>query len=364
MINRKNYHYVKEYLKYREEVEQISQASLGRYWSYLRHLLLWADETLFSFTYKKRPTFTSYVSALLHPHTNDPIAWTTKKKIMESTRRFFTWLKASYPLKFKSITNHWIETLRPPRNVQYSHEHDYVSLDEVSQLVNNSSADRNLAMKRDQAAAAMLFLSGIRATAFTTLPIKSVDVVDRSIKQWPELGVKTKNRKRATTYLLPIPDLLIVVEEWDTLVRNELDPDSRWYAPIENEWGEQFLSMKAPGNNRAVALAKRIRILFNNAGLRYKSPHKFRHGHAVYGLQHADKMADYKAVSMNLMHSDIKTTDSIYAPLISDEVGKRIAGLSGGSTAQPNDEIADVVNNMTGDQLHQFLKLAAQRLPG
>jgi hypothetical protein len=30
---------------------------------------------------------------------------------------------------------------------------------------------------------------------------------------------------------------------------------------------------------------------------------------------------------MNLLHKDIRTTDSIYEPLLSDEVGTRIAGL-------------------------------------
>jgi hypothetical protein len=79
-----------------------------------------------------------------------------------------------------------------------------------------------------------------------------------------------------------------------------------------------------------VTLAKRLRGLFAAAGLPYKSPHKFRHGHAVFALQHARTMADYKAVSMNLMHADISITDGIYAPLAGGEVQRRIAGLTGG----------------------------------
>jgi hypothetical protein len=64
-------------------------------------------------------------------------------------------------------------------------------------------------------------------------------------------------------------------------------------------------------------------------GLPYHSPHKFRHGHAVFALQHAKTMPDYKAVSMNLMHCDIRVTDGIYAPLAQDEVKERIAKLTG-----------------------------------
>jgi len=39
-------------------------------------------------------------------------------------------------------------------------------------------------------------------------------------------------------------------------------------------------------------------------------------------------MADYKAVSMNLMHEDIRVTDGIYAPLAGHEVLDRIASLT------------------------------------
>lgn len=88
-------------------------------------------------------------------------------------------------------------------------------------------------------------------------------------------------------------------------------------------WGKQELDPSTPGKNRHQALDKRLRRLFDLAGLLYKSAHKFRHGHAVYGLQHAQIKADNKAVSMNLMHEDIKITDEIYAPILSHEVQLR-----------------------------------------
>ncbi len=39
-------------------------------------------------------------------------------------------------------------------------------------------------------------------------------------------------------------------------------------------------------------------------------------------------MANYKAVTMNLMHEDIRVTDGINAPLAGSEVRDRIAGLA------------------------------------
>ena len=39
-------------------------------------------------------------------------------------------------------------------------------------------------------------------------------------------------------------------------------------------------------------------------------------------------MGDYKAISQNLMHKDIRVTDAIYAPLLGNEIGSRIRSLS------------------------------------
>jgi hypothetical protein len=99
-------------------------------------------------------------------------------------------------------------------------------------------------------------------------------------------------------------------------------------------------------------------------GLEYQSPHKFRHRNAVYGLQHARTMADYKAVSMNLMHSNIKVTDQIYAPMLPEEVGCRIAGLTSEPPDQPEGKLPVGFNNLTDDQLASLMRVAAQRLSG
>ena len=100
-----------------------------------------------------------------------------------------------------------------------------------------------------------------------------------------------------------------------------------------SRWGMQTLSADRPGDNRNIAISKRLHRLFDLAGLPYKSPHKFRHGHTIFGLQHAKTMVDYQAVSTNLMHEDIRVTDSIYALLVSDEVKQRITGLTAAPVA-------------------------------
>lgn len=65
----------------------------------------------------------------------------------------------------------------------------------------------------------------------------------------------------------------------------------------------------------------------NRIGLTYHSPHKFRHGHAVYALKNAKDISALKAVSQNLMHSTLAVTDGIYAVLSELDVKKQIPAL-------------------------------------
>jgi integrase len=362
VINRDNYLLVKSHLIYLGEVEQLSPSSLDRYWFYLRHLLFWADETPLNKSASIRPIFPTYIASLFGRKEPQTLAAATQKKIVATARRFFLWAKIYGHKKFTQLTMDWIETLHPVRSVHPSSEHIYVTLEEAVQLATFPVDPIDLALRRDQAAAAMLFLSGARGGAFTSLPIEAVDVKARHICQWPGLGVRTKNCKKATTFLLPIPELLDVVATWDDLVRSELPPSALWYASIFNRWGDQSLTSHAPIKTRNQMLTKRLRNLFSIAGLGYKSAHKFRHGHAVYGLQHAQTMADYKAVSMNLMHNDIKVTDSIYAPILSDEVKSRIDGLVNQSFALPDDELEAYFQSLSNEQLSRALVIIAGRL--
>ena len=75
-------------------------------------------------------------------------------------------------------------------------------------------------------------------------------------------------------------------------------------------------------------------------------------------------MADYKAVSMNLMHGDIRVTDSVYAPLPSSDVQRRIARLgdSGLVRRQDDSELADYLGNLPASDLSEALHAIADRL--
>ena len=270
----------------------------------------------------------------------------------------------SYPQWFKKLSLVWISSLQIAAYTPEPREHDFVKLDDVTKLATDSSLGDSLVYKRDQAAAAMLFLSGMRASAFVSLPIKAVDITRREIKQWPSLGVRTKFNKHATTYLLDIPELIEIIERWHKFLRSQLPDDAMWYPVIISEWSLEKLSPKQAGKHRNIQLARRFRKLSQLVGVEYKSPHKYRHGHAVYALLQAKDMADYKAISQNLMHSSIEVTDSIYAWLNNHQIRDRITSLSTTSNQnkQTNIQLEAYLSHLSKSDLKQAIQRSVELL--
>jgi integrase len=362
MVERQNYLKVKLFLKYMEEVQQVSKTSLDRYSFYLRHLLFWANERSLGESHTFRPTLPAYVAEQPGKDGQTPLASESQKKIIEISKRFFHWAKATYPKEFTKVPLIWIETLKPNRSPQTGGDPIYVSEQEITQLMAVPVPKNDLCLLRDKAAAARLYLTGERISALTTSPILALDLPQGCVRQWPELGVHTKFGKRATTFLLPIPQLIDVVAEWDDIARANLPHNYPWYAPIDQKWGEQKFSNEPPGKNRHQALEKRLHLLFNLAGLPFKSAHKFRHGHAVFGLMHAQTMADYKAVSVNLMHDSLTVTDEVYARIMESDVKRRIQGLARNPVLCPDNELQAMIFKLSPQQLPLALTYIATRL--
>lgn len=340
LVNRDNYLLIKDYLASLSEARQLSPASIERYRFYLRHLLLWANEIPLTQAHTIKPTLFVYLDEI-ETAPGKSLAGETSKKIVELARKFFEWCKMERATAFRSLPTSWINKLKFQKKsaARAKDDAEFVSLDEAITLSILPGDPADLAHWRDRAMAARLFLTGERASAAVTSPISAINFEERSLKQWPELGVQTKNSKKATTYLLDIPALLEVARSWDEFVRANLPPTAPWYAPINSQWGEQTLSDAAPGENRNIALNKRLRLLFDQAGLPFRSAHKFRHGHAAYGLLHCQTMADYKALSLNLMHESLEITDAIYVHVQQEEQRSRIAKMTARSVSVPDQEL-------------------------
>lgn len=329
LINRDNYREVKAFLDYRIKVLQLDPKSIRNRWIELRHLLEWAGPKRLSDGPSIEPFFPTYIVTARNDGKDKALGAGTHQRICMGGRLFFEWAKQEFATSYSSIPAGWIKAIRPTKSIMYSKidRREAWELEDVLKIARLSV--NSLAEKRAQAAVCFLYLSGMRITAFLTMPLACVDIENRKIEQNPGKGVITKNRKAAFTTLLPIPDLLEIVKAWDSQIRCELPMHSPWFAYID-----RFDHLISPGKNfqervngRRMACIRGMKRLCTQANVFYKSPHKLRHGNVIFGIKHARDMRELKAVSQNLMHSSISITDGIYGNLNNNDMAETIAGL-------------------------------------
>lgn len=304
--------YIEEYLTFRDKIDQVSEKTINLNRNWLLYLQRWVDNRDFSKVAEYDPGFLEYVRDMEY-------SYSYKKKIILTAKTFFKWLNLHHSYE---IPAWWIASMKPPRNKEFK-EHEAVSLEEIKYIAKapvKSKRDRRI-----RASAVFLWLSGARIRAFLSLPIKAIDIENKTIYQWPEYGVQTKNGKKATTFLLNVPELYPVIEEWDHDLKH-LPADSIWFANFNTNTNQELLP--AYYNSGKYARARNdLQSWLESIGMPYYSPHKFRHGHAVYALKQAKDMAQFKAISQNLMHNSVTTTDSIYSIFSEDEVKTQLMNL-------------------------------------
>jgi integrase/recombinase XerD len=325
MINRENYHLVKKYLDYRDRVMQNDPQTVRHAWVTLRHLLEWADDRPFTKSNAIHNIFPDYLLKARNDGKSAQLSPGHMTKILSFTRDFFDWAKREYHHEFRGISTSWIDSLQVRRSKRAGSRlvrRQFWTLEDVKKVL--AIPAETLRVKRDKAALAFIYLSAMRGGAFVTLPIEAVDIANKRIQQLPELGVKTKNSKAAITTLLPIPDLLEVAAEWDAHVRSiAVNGQVPWYPRLSSDGmkimaDDQINEVQITG--RRSALYSGLQELCQLAGIEWKSPHKIRHGHGVYGVKHAKTMAEFKAFSQNMMHDTVVTTDKTYGRLAEEDI--------------------------------------------
>ena len=340
MINRSNYQDVQAFLRFQREVKQSDEKTISALWSRLRHLLEWADEKRFTDAYRIRPTFPVYLGNLKKPDGNLLIGTAYFASVCKTARAFFDWACREYRTQYKRIDQNWIVSLRPPKSRSEQSQlkkREIYEFEEVLQIAR--CPVESLMLRRAQAAVCLLYLSGMRVGAFVSLPARCVDLERMTVSQLPELGVNTKNHKAAVTTLLNIPELLPVVQAWDALVRREGQSDVLWYANFTQQGEIAAVNPSAARiKTRQHDFIDDLRKLCSVAGVAYKSSHKLRHGHVVYGIKRARNIEQLKAISQNVMHSSVGITDGIYGRLVADDVHETIAALTVKETKREIDQ--------------------------
>lgn len=330
MINRENWLATKDYLRYLERVMQQDEQTLKKRRGQLVHLLKWANDKSFTRSRSIDPTFPVYLLSARNDNKDEPLSPESLKSTCETTRRFFSWLRMSQPRKYGSLSESWVDSIRPARSRGMQSEvkeHEFYTLADMKKIA--SLELDTLSLKRAQACMCFMYLTGIRVGALLSLPVSCVDLEKRKIYQLPSKGVHTKNEKAAVTSMLVIPELMNVVKEWDQMVREQAPNGSLWYAYLDTT-GSFATNIQESTENRDKNLSRYMRMVCDLAGVKYLSSHKERHGHVVFAMQYVHDMAELKAVSQNIMHSSVAITDGVYGNLSSNQVQQIIESLGAG----------------------------------
>jgi len=341
LISRDNWKVTRAFLRYCGEVRQCSERSVEVYRQRLAQLLDWARDVPLGRCDRLRPVFPQFLAV-------QKLSVAYQQKVCSTARAFYGWAQLRWPRKYKATDPAWVESLKRMRPEESVCQRQVFELDEVRAMAATDGS--RLVDKRDRACVALMLLSGMRDEAFCTLPARALTIEPPTgtVRQWPALGVRTKNGKAGNTFLLNVPDLLEVVEDWDARIRRDLGEEALWFTRLQPS-GMQYARDQTPGANRS--FSRRLKLLCEKAGIYHRSPHKLRHGHAVWLMRRARGMADLKAISQNLMHASVSTTERLYARLVADEVRTRIVAMK--EEAEPEamarpEEVAVAMLRMLG----------------
>lgn len=340
MLNRQNKFLVDEYLAYRQKYDQLDPKSIRLERSLSLHYLTWAGERSF----KDAPKFDNNLMEYLRDYrgaTGKPLSQNYCRKVIGSAKTFFTWLTI-HKQGFRSITTAWLSTLKIRLIQEEFDDATTVSLDEILQIARTPV--NTLVEERVRAGAVFLYLSGMRISAFASMPLKAVTLSDFEVKQTPALGMRTKNKKSGVTYLLQLDELFDIVKAWDAKVHTVLSPEGFWFAPISAQTGEFDPDVTQVGEHRANCFRKDLNDWLTKHSVEYHAPHDFRRGHANYLFDNAKDMNDLEAARENLMQESLTTTER-YARQRRNQRKQRILQMSNPEPTVPQMNLQSEILN-------------------
>lgn len=260
---------------------------------------------------------------------NKPLSTQYVRKLLAYAREFLEWIGVTKDIR--EFNGPWLKNQlslsQKEQNIgKQNNEIDWFSVDEVSMIA--STPATTLVERRIQAALALMFLTGIRISAFLSLPLAAVDLKNMSVYQDAAHGVNTKLSKSAISPILPLieqPRLLAIIVEWDGFVRSELPPEGKWFPNIDAFTGE-FSKDPKVGAHRDSGFRKDMAEFLKKAGLGYKKPHLLRHGFIRIWKDEILTFADAEALSGGLLQT-ITTFLSLYGRMKPDQQRKQVNAM-------------------------------------
>lgn len=181
--------------------------------------------------------------------------------------------------------------------------------------------------RRDRALLAYLFITGARISAAITMKLGLVDIEKKIVHQNYTSGVETKFGYDIETTIPNIyPELTAIFFDWVKelyeLGFTALDPLFPKGKPAKKEGYSEFTkSTDLSHEMLSMTSAERIvKSCCRKAGFPEYHCHSFRDAHIYYAFKLARNGIEMKAISRNVGHLSLGTTDREYAGMTDEEV--------------------------------------------
>ncbi|MBN4056826.1 site-specific integrase [bacterium AH-315-J21] len=325
----KNAKVVRLYVGYVRDAKRLSETTIRAIEKAIHSYEIATEDADFkTFDRQKARRFTAWLEKV-GPSGNGASAHQSYQ-ILRQLSAFFHWLASrsgyksrivSSDIEYLSLEKIKMQRINSPISV------DWPDREFVNELVNSISVENELD-RRDKALVCFLFLSGMRDMAIATLPLGCFDSKTLEVRQFPDMGVKTKNSKRFVSKLFTFDEnLLLIVTNWVSHLKikrgfQSTDPIFPRTLVVRHQQTGEFATQdiepvfwKGAGPIRSILKSRSER-----AGLKYYKPHSFRHAASQLELRQCMNPEEIRAVSQNLGHENVGTTLTNYAKLTPDRL--------------------------------------------
>ncbi len=320
--------------KFNSENERIKR----KYFTYLKEAKGLSDKTIIQikkslsrfeeFTqFKDFKSFSSKSASEFKRHfansksliTGDNISKSALLSTINNLKDFFIWL--STQKGYRKITapdiKYFSLSENDKRAAKAGKPRDFASLEQIKVVIEKMPV-RNEIDRRNKAILCFLILTGVRVSALTSLKLKHVDIEKELVNQDPN-EVNTKFKKQIITYFINVDDeIKKYLIEWILFLQKEklFSPNDPLFPAIENKYNgnggfsHEYLSKSHLHSiNHIDEIVKKS---FENAGLKYFSPHTFRNTLTMLASKFCTTPEEFKAYSQNLGHENVLTTFTSY----------------------------------------------------
>lgn len=322
------------------------------------------EADLGKFNDKAAKEFKDWLAARKGGRNGDGLSLGTQYHILRHLKDFFSWLSGQpgYKSRIDPFDIPYLKMgKKEARMATAAPRQEFPSLEYVQTLC-RSILPKTEVDRRDRALIAFTLLTGMRDKAIVTLPLECFDAEKLLIHQDPQKGVQTKFSKTISTLIFQFDEeLLGFVLDWFRFLKEKKlfsNADPLFPRTKLEQKSETDLCFEGTEVEPAFwATTQGIRSAFKKraeaAGVRYYSPHKFRHTATVEAFKHCRTAEELRAISQNFGHENIGTTFSTYGKLPDFQVEDIIARMN--FKKDPDDGSGILLENASNEKLMETL---------